>query len=181
VNAENLTSHDPEGLHAWTDGQIRTAITKGVDDEHIAMYPIMPYPEYSLLKPEDVDSIIKYLRTVPANDNVVAADYPYFDQNPPAPPVDDTQVPHTSLAQSDPNYAAAERGRYLAKTACLNCHTEELSTTARWRRTFPIWPGPSAAGRSTHSSEALHPILPRTSRRTRPVSPGGASRTSRQR
>jgi mono/diheme cytochrome c family protein len=127
VNAENLTSHDPEGLHAWTDGQIRTAITKGVDDEHIAMYPIMPYPEYSLLKPEDVDSIIKYLRTVPANDNVVAADYPYFDQNPPAPPVDDTQVPHTSLAQSDPNYAAAERGRYLAKTACLNCHTEELS------------------------------------------------------
>jgi mono/diheme cytochrome c family protein len=127
VNAENLTSHDPEGLHAWSDGQIRTAITKGVDDEHIAMYPIMPYPEYSMLKAEDVDSIIKYLRTVPANDNVVAADYPYFDQNPPAPPVDDANVPHTTLATSDPNFAAAERGRYIAKTACLNCHTEELS------------------------------------------------------
>src|SRR4051794_7310246 len=27
VNAENLTSHDPEGLHSWTDDQIRTAIT----------------------------------------------------------------------------------------------------------------------------------------------------------
>jgi len=127
VNAENLTSHDPEGLHAWSDGQIRTAITKGVDDEHIAMYPIMPYPEYSLLKPEDVDSIIKYLRTVPANDNVVAADYPYFDQNPPAPAVDDTKIPHTTLPSSDPGYAAAERGRYLAKTACLNCHTAEFS------------------------------------------------------
>src|ERR1700712_2503271 len=57
VNAENLTSHDPEGLHAWTDGQIRTAITKGVDDEHYAIYPIMPYPEYALLEPADVDSI----------------------------------------------------------------------------------------------------------------------------
>ena len=42
----------------------------------------MPYPEYSLLTPEDVDSIIKYLRTVPANDNVVAADFPYFGHQP---------------------------------------------------------------------------------------------------
>jgi mono/diheme cytochrome c family protein len=127
VNAENLTSHDPEGLHAWTDTQIRTAVTTGIDDEHIAMYPIMPYPEYSLMKAEDIDSIIKYLRTVPPNDNVVAADFPYFDQNPPAPGVNDDDIPHTTLASSDANYASAERGRYLAKMACLNCHTEEIS------------------------------------------------------
>jgi mono/diheme cytochrome c family protein len=127
VNAENLTSHDPEGLHAWSDGQIRTALTKGVDDEHVALYPIMPYPEYSMLTPEDVDSIIQYLRTVPPNPNIVAADYPYGDQNPPAPPVDEARVPHTTLPSSDPGYAAAERGRYLAKVACLNCHTEETA------------------------------------------------------
>src|SRR3954454_24865159 len=127
VNAENLTSHDPEGLHSWSNDQIRTAITKGIDDEHIPMYPIMPYPEYSLLTSEDVDSIIQYLRSVPPNDNVVAADYPYFDQNPPAPPVMESGIPHTTLAASDPDYAAAERGRYLASAACLNCHTEQLS------------------------------------------------------
>jgi mono/diheme cytochrome c family protein len=127
VNAENLTSHDPEGLHAWSDDQIRTALTKGIDDEHIALYPIMPYPEYSMLTVEDVDSIIKYLRTVPANDNVVAADFPYFDQQPPAPPVAAAMIPHTTLPASDPGYAAAERGRYLASVACLNCHTEQLS------------------------------------------------------
>lgn len=126
VNAENLTSHDPEGLKAWTDGQIRTAITKGVDDEHYAIYPIMPYPEYSLLTAEDVDSVIQYLRTVPANDNVVAADYPRPDINPPAALVDGDKVPHTTLDSSDPDYAAAERGRYLASVACLNCHTEEV-------------------------------------------------------
>jgi len=126
VNAENLTSHDPEGLHAWSDGQIRTAITKGVDDEHYAIYPIMPYPEYSLLKKEDVDSIIQYLRTVPPNDNVVAADYPRPDINPPAKLVDGDKIPHTTLDKSDPDYAAAERGRYLASVACLNCHTEEV-------------------------------------------------------
>jgi len=127
VNAENLTSHDPEGLGAWTDSQIRTALIDGIDDEHIAIYPIMPYPEYSLLTPEDVDSIIQYLRTVPPNDNVVAADFPHFDQQPPAPDVQDADVPHTTLAQSDPDFAAAERGRYLAAAACLNCHTEQLS------------------------------------------------------
>jgi mono/diheme cytochrome c family protein len=126
VNAENLTSHDPEGLHAWSDGQIRTAITKGVDDEHYAIYPIMPYPEYSLLKPEDVDSIIMYLRSVPPNDNVVAADYPRPDVHPPAALVDETKVPHTTLKSDDPDFAAAERGRYLASIACLNCHTEEI-------------------------------------------------------
>jgi mono/diheme cytochrome c family protein len=126
VNAENLTSHDPEGLHAWTDGQIRTAITKGVDDEHYAIYPIMPYPEYALLELADVDSIIKYLRTVPPNDNVVAADYPRPDIHPPAVLVDGSKVPHTTLAKSDPDYDAAERGRYIASVACLNCHTEEV-------------------------------------------------------
>jgi mono/diheme cytochrome c family protein len=127
VNAENLTSHDPEGLHSWTDSQIRRALTVGIDDEDIAIYPIMPYPEYSVLTPDDVDSIIKYLRTVPPNDNVVPADYPRFDQNPPAPPVKESQVPHTTLSKSDPDYDAAERGRYLATVACLNCHTEQIT------------------------------------------------------
>ena len=127
VNAENLTSHDPEGLARWSNDQVRTAITKGIDDEHVAIYPIMPYPEYSLLTPADVDSIIKYLRTVPPNPNVVPADYPYGDQHPPAPPVNEGAIPHTTLPQSDQGYAAAERGRYIASTACLNCHTDQLS------------------------------------------------------
>src|ERR1700712_1372094 len=95
--------------------------------EYIGFYPIMPYPEYSLLSQEDVDWIVKYLRSVPPNDDVVPADYPYFDQNPPVPSVDDSKIPHTTLASNDPGFAAAERGRYLAKTACLNCHTAELS------------------------------------------------------
>jgi mono/diheme cytochrome c family protein len=131
VNAENLTNHNPEGLFTWTDGQVRTAITKGVDDEHYAIYPIMPYPEYSMLEPEDVDSIIMYLRTVPANDNVVASDFPHADINPPAPPVDESKVPHTTLKKDDADYDAAERGRYLAKVACLNCHTEEVQRDAK--------------------------------------------------
>src|SRR5262249_56973943 len=52
-------------------------------------------------------------------------------RTPPAPSVDDSKVPHTTLPASDPNYAAAERGRYLAKTACMNCHTEEVSSNGK--------------------------------------------------
>ena len=127
VNAENITSDNPEGLATWSDEQIRGALTGGVDDEHISIYPIMPYPEDSLLTRSDVDSIIEYLRTVAPNPNVVPADFPYFDQNPPAPPVDDTKIPHTTLASTDPAFAAAERGRYIASVACLNCHTPQVT------------------------------------------------------
>lgn len=128
VNAENLTNHDPEGLYNWSDDQIRTALITGIDDEHVAIYPIMPFPEYALLTVEDQDSIIQYLRTVPGNPNVVAADFPYADQNPPVQLADDSAIPHATLSSSDPDYAAAERGRYLAVTGCLYCHTEELSS-----------------------------------------------------
>ena len=126
VYAENITSHNPEGLATWSDEQIRTALTKGIDDEKVSVYPIMPYPEYSVLTTQDQDSVIQYLRTVPPNDNVVPADYPYSDQFPPAPQVDFSKVPHTTLAATDADYAAAERGRYLATVSCLNCHTPQL-------------------------------------------------------
>jgi mono/diheme cytochrome c family protein len=127
VYAENLTSHDPEGLATWTDEALRTVITQGLDDEHVAAYPIMPYPEYSVLTRQDQDSIIQYLRTVAPNPNVVPHDYPYSDQFAPAPPVRYGEVPHTTLAPADPAFAAAERGRYLATVSCLNCHTQQVS------------------------------------------------------
>lgn len=134
VYAENLTPDPKEGLGDptntkgdpfWTNANIRKALTEGIDDENVAMWPIMPYPEYSLLKTEDVDSIIQYLRTVPRSTNFVPTDDPP-DFNAPAPQVMDSQIPHTTLAQSDPAYASAERGRYLAAVACVQCHTPAI-------------------------------------------------------
>jgi mono/diheme cytochrome c family protein len=74
------------------------------------------------LKAEDIDSIIKYLRTIPGNPNAVPPDS-LPDPDPPPPQVKDTDVPHTTLVASDPLYPAAERGRYLAAVACVQCHT----------------------------------------------------------
>jgi mono/diheme cytochrome c family protein len=140
VYAENLTSHPVEGLGMWTDDQIRTAITKGIDDEHVSIWPIMPYPEYSQLATEDVDSIIKYLRTVPSNPDVVPPDT-IGDPEPPADSVKDTDVPHATLARTDALYASAERGRYLATVACVQCHTPQLAPG------IPDFSKPFAGGR----------------------------------
>lgn len=126
VYAENLTSHPVEGTGTWSDANIRKALTVGIDDEMVAMWPIMPYPEYALMKTEDVDSIIKYLRTVPSNPNIVPPDS-LPDPDPPAPQAKDIEIPHTTLAPTDPMYAAAERGRYLAAIACVQCHTPALA------------------------------------------------------
>ena len=49
----------------------------------------------------------------------------------PAPAVKDADVPHTTLPATDPGYAAAERGRYLAKVACMNCHTQEATENGK--------------------------------------------------
>ena len=127
VNAENITNHNPEGLNTWSDEQIRRALTVGIDDENISIYPIMPYPEYSMLTRSDVDSVIQYLRTVAPNDNVVPADFPYFNQHAPAPQVAGDTVPHAVLDEGDADFAAAERGRYIAAISCLYCHTPQIS------------------------------------------------------
>jgi mono/diheme cytochrome c family protein len=48
---------------------------------------------------------------------------PSTDPDPPPPQVMDSEIPHSTLAPSDPDYAAAERGRYLSAVACVQCHT----------------------------------------------------------
>ncbi len=128
VNAENITQHPEQGIGLWTDEQIQNGIAKGVDDQDVAFWPIMPYPEYALLTDADLFAMVSYLRTIPGNANVVPADtYEPPAGEPPAASAKDSEIPHTTLAKGDPDYAAAERGRYLATGACIQCHTEELS------------------------------------------------------
>jgi mono/diheme cytochrome c family protein len=128
VNAENITQHKVQGIGLWTDEQIKPGIRTGVDDEDVAFWPIMPYPEYALLTDDDVFAMVAYLRTVPPNGNVVPADtYEPQAGNPPAASAKDSDIPHTTLPSTDPNYASAERGRYLATAGCIQCHTEETA------------------------------------------------------
>lgn len=121
--AKNLTSDKETGLGNWTDDQIKRAITKGIDDQGDALFPIMPYFAFGNMNDDDLTSIVKYLRTLPAKKNAVPEDT--FSLSTPAKLIDASQIPHTSLPATDPNYESAERGRYIAGMmgACIDCHT----------------------------------------------------------
>ena len=66
--ARNITSHRTKGLGAWSDAEIKRAITEGVSRDGARLKPPMGYGYYAKLKPADLDSIVAYLRTVPARE-----------------------------------------------------------------------------------------------------------------
>jgi hypothetical protein len=57
----NLT---PTNLAQYTDEQVVTMITKGMRPDGSMMVPPMPYGSYGRMKPEDVQAIVVYLRTL---------------------------------------------------------------------------------------------------------------------
>ncbi|MES2269189.1 MAG: hypothetical protein V4520_20665 [Bacteroidota bacterium] len=61
VYVPNIT---PTNLKSWTDGEIYRAITTGVKKDGSAIFPIMPYGSYGKMDPEDIYSIIAYVRTL---------------------------------------------------------------------------------------------------------------------
>ncbi len=75
---------------------------------------------------DDVNAIVSYLRTIAPSNNVVPPDT-FPNPGSPAAAVNGSKIPKTTLAKTDPDYASAERGRYLASIACVNCHTPEVS------------------------------------------------------
>ncbi|HEX9103982.1 MAG TPA: c-type cytochrome, partial [Polyangia bacterium] len=121
VYAPNLTPDSATGLGTWSNQQIVDAITVGVDDQGNALWPTMPYPRFSNLTPDDAASIALYLTSLPAQSHSVTQDSGHPALASPA--LDFSPLPHTTLAATDPGYAAAERGRYLANLGCVHCHT----------------------------------------------------------
>lgn len=66
----NLTSDKETGLGNWTDDQLRTFLTKGIRPAGSRMLPFpMPWPTYANMKPEDLNAIIAFLRTIPPASN----------------------------------------------------------------------------------------------------------------
>jgi len=115
--APNLT---PAALGDWTDGEIFRAITSGVSKDGSALFPIMPYPNYSQIDEEDVHAIIAYLRTLE----------PVEYERPPS----EYDFPINFLINTMPVKANSKTkpdkddivnyGRYLVNAAaCADCHT----------------------------------------------------------
>ena len=63
--SRNLSSHPDKGLGAWTDAEIKRAITQGVGRDGRRMQEPMAFGWYAGIRDEDLDAIVAYLRTLP--------------------------------------------------------------------------------------------------------------------
>lgn len=63
--ARNITSHKENGIGAWTDAEIKTAITQGKRRDGTLLKPPMGYGMYATMTDADLSAIVAYLRTVP--------------------------------------------------------------------------------------------------------------------
>lgn len=114
--APNIT---PGGhVSDWTDAELARAIREGQRPDGSLIGPPMPFALYRGLSDDDVQSIVAYLRTVPA----VEGDTPKSTYNislPPAygPPIETVAHPAEGVT--------VEYGAYLAGPVahCMECHT----------------------------------------------------------
>lgn len=60
----NITQDKQTGIGAWSDDEIKRAITAGRRPDDTFLDTSMPWLEFSRLSPEDVDALVAYLRTV---------------------------------------------------------------------------------------------------------------------
>jgi len=65
VLSRNITSHKTAGIGAWSDAEIRTAITKGVRKDGSKLKGPMAFESYATMTDADLSAVIAYLRTVP--------------------------------------------------------------------------------------------------------------------
>lgn len=73
--AGNLTS-DETGIGNWTEEQFKKALTKGKYkglDNSRDLLPPMPWPQFSILKDDDIKAIYTYLKSTTPVHNVVPA------------------------------------------------------------------------------------------------------------
>ncbi len=63
--SRNITSHKEKGIGAWTDAEIKRAITHGVSRDGGKLKPPMGFEFYAKMTQADLDAIVAYLRTVP--------------------------------------------------------------------------------------------------------------------
>ncbi len=115
--AKNVT---PAGISRYTDGELYRVITTGVTKEGRSMFPLMPYLYYGRMDPEDIYSIIAYLRTLPSIENQVPDSKADFPVN-----LILNTMPQPAQPQNRPDKSdVIAYGAYMVNaTACRECHT----------------------------------------------------------
>lgn len=66
--SRNITSSKEKGIGAWSDDEIKRAITKGMRKDGSPLKPPMGFEFYANMTDADLDAVVAYLRTVPAKE-----------------------------------------------------------------------------------------------------------------
>ena len=64
ITSSNVTPDVETGIGSWTDGEKVRAIREGISRDGHALFPIMPYPDYSRLSDEDVKALVVYMNSL---------------------------------------------------------------------------------------------------------------------
>jgi len=63
--SRNITSSKTKGIGAWSDAEVKRAMTQGIDKDGNKLKPPMGYPYYAHMTDADLDTVIAWLRTLP--------------------------------------------------------------------------------------------------------------------
>ncbi len=66
IYSANITSDRGTGIGNWSTDQFYRALHEGVAPGGKRLYPALPYPHFTLVRREDTDAILAFLKTVPA-------------------------------------------------------------------------------------------------------------------
>jgi hypothetical protein len=115
--AKNIT---PYGIDRYTDGELYRVITTGVNKDGKAMFPIMPYLYYGKMDPEDIYSVIAYIRSLESVQKDIPESVPDFPFNLIVKTIPQKAHPQTKPDKSD----WIAYGAYMTNASgCIECHT----------------------------------------------------------
>ena len=168
--ASNITPDRETGIGTWTDDEIKRAIVEGKRPNHgrlanTELAVVMATSFFKAMTPADLNSVVKYLRSVPAVRNAVAAPlYRMEQKHQPFPGGEET---FSDGKMDDLVY----RGRYLATIGhCMECHSPQEKGMFDYGRMgaggrvfnadlvqgFPAdWPGSRAPNITSHPTAGL--------------------------
>ena len=66
--SRNITSSKTKGIGAWSDAEIRRAITQGIDKDGNKLKPPMGFGYYAHMTDADLDAVIAWVRLLPAKE-----------------------------------------------------------------------------------------------------------------
>jgi hypothetical protein len=124
VVAPNITPDPETGAGKWTDDQLARAIREGIGHDGRALFPFMPYPDYSHLSDEDLASVVVFLRSLapvhrerPKTEIIFPVKYL----------IRSVPQPITSPVPAFDLSTPVKRGAYLVTVAgCADCHTPQV-------------------------------------------------------